>query len=77
MLAWANLHGAFVAGFVIWEFIGHALCSSILFRSSIHRKQESVEIIQPGGGLALVATLINRGWRLWETSLGFCGMNTW
>ena len=60
MLLWANLHGGFLVGFVIWGIY------LIRFQFSETSKMLALGVIS-----ALI-TLINPvGWRLWETGLGF------
>src|SRR3990170_3284447 len=59
MLLWANLHGGFLVGFVIWGIY------LIRFQFSETSKMLALGVIS-----ALI-TLINPvGWRLWETGLG-------
>lgn len=72
MLAWVNLHGAFLAGFALWivYLVGE------LVERSLNLKEGGVHIrlLLGGGAAALVVSLTNPvGWRLWETSLGFLG----
>jgi hypothetical protein len=74
MMAWSNLHGAFVAGFVIWGiFWTCALLKHLNSNTqSMGSRNQALKLLSLGGGLALIATMINPvGWRLWETSLGF------
>jgi hypothetical protein len=74
MLAWANLHGAFVFGFVIW------MAYAVDWAWSIWRARSGREGPQHGwqlvavGLASLAATLVNPvGARLWVTSIGFAG----
>jgi hypothetical protein len=74
MLAWANLHGAFVFGFVIWL----AYAADWAWRA--WRTPPGQERPQHGRQLALVvalslaATLVNPvGLRLWATAAGYVG----
>ena len=74
MLTWANLHGAFLAGFVVWgiywtcAMLEHFISGS----QSTGRGNQVLRSLSLGGGLALAVTLVNPvGWRLWETSLEF------
>jgi len=73
MLFWANLHGAFIAGFVIggMYFLGElwdGWTSMTQPRMTRSRLRSWILI----GATSLVASLINpAGWRLWETSFGF------
>lgn len=71
MWAWANTHGAFIAGFVVlgihfaewaWEYA--------------HKRLPETPGLQLAmiGMASLLATLLNpAGWRLWGTSLGYIG----
>jgi hypothetical protein len=77
MLIWANLHGAFIAGFATWITYGVGL-----FWDSLHHNIPEDEALHPrfwryyllGGGAAFLASLINpSGLRLWKTSLGYIG----
>ncbi len=66
MLVWANTHGAFIAGFVVWGAYG--------VESLQVGKFASVQVRRLGwiGALSLGATFLNpAGWRLWETTFGF------
>ena len=73
MLFWANLHGAFIAGFVIlgMYFLGE------LWDGWATKAQPRMTRTRLGswfliGATSLLASLINpAGWRLWETSFGF------
>ena len=75
MLAWANLHGAFIAGFAVWGLYGLAY----VWDRWIERQRAD---FAPGfglsfllcGGLSAAATLLNPdGTGLWQTSLGYLG----
>ena len=66
MLLWANLHGAFIAGFVVW---GAMLAGQLWDERKITPLTRTLLLI---GGLSFLATFINpAGWHLWETSLGY------
>jgi hypothetical protein len=71
MLIWANSHGAFLAGFVVW---GCYICGWI-FDYYTEIEKPSVRIFKnlvTIGALSFLATLINpAGWHLWTTSLGY------
>lgn len=70
MLLWANTHGAFIAGFVVWGayITGHILESLIQNRQHETKLRAWLYI----GFLAFIATLINPdGIHLWGTSFGF------
>jgi hypothetical protein len=77
MVIWANLHGAFIAGFVTWFLYG----AGILWDSAFHRFPKSDGIhghfwryYLLGGAAALAATLLNpSGLGLWSTSVGYVG----
>lgn len=75
MLVWANLHGAFIAGFMVWGMYGAAY----VFERFI---EGDITAFAPGfwkgfllsGAASLIATLINpAGTGLWATSLGYVG----
>ncbi len=76
MLVWANLHGAFVAGFVTWAIYGVGMAWD---RWSPGHSDAALPAgfwkqFGLGGGAALVVTLLNpSGLGLWTTSLGFLG----
>jgi len=74
MLVWANLHGAFVFGFVIW------LAYAADWAWRVWRTQPGQERPEHGRRLAVVAalslaaTLVNPvGLKLWATSVGYVG----
>jgi hypothetical protein len=73
MLFWANIHGAFISGFVIWgvyfaEWIWK-------FQSGQSGKEYGVRLALIGAA-AFAVTFINpSGWRLWENSIGYIGNN--
>ena len=77
MLPWANLHGAFIAGFVTWALYGVGLGWDVLFR----RFSEGEELpgrfwrsFFLGGIVSLLVTLLNpSGLDLWKTSVGYVG----
>lgn len=72
MLLWANTHGAFIAGFVVWGayITGHVLESLI----QKHQHETKLRTWLYIGVLAFIATLINPdGIHLWGTSFGFIG----
>lgn len=77
MVAWANLHGAFIAGFVTWAIYGAGLLWDIFWRrfpkgEGLHGKFWRYYLL--GGGAALLVTLLNpSGFGLWSTSLGYVG----
>jgi hypothetical protein len=66
MMLWANLHGAFIAGFVVW---GAILAGHLWEQRKFTPVTRHLLLI---GGAALLATLVNpSGWHLWQTSLGY------
>jgi hypothetical protein len=74
MLGWANLHGAFVFGFVIW------LAYAVDWAWRVWRTPPGEPRPRHGRqlalvlGLSLAATLVNPvGMRLWATSVGYAG----
>ena len=73
MLFWANLHGAFIAGFVIWGmyFLGELWDRWVTTNQPrMTRNRLSTWVLI--GLTSLLASLLNpAGWRLWETSFGF------
>ena len=76
MAIWANLHGAFIAGFMVWALIG----IGYLWEHWFERDRLPTFAPQFGrtfllvGGLSALATLINpAGVRLWITSIGYIG----
>jgi hypothetical protein len=71
MLLWANIHGAFIAGFITWGaylagwFLEKRFGAEKPLRSTLNR----MLLI---GGASFLATLINPvGWHLWQTVLGY------
>ncbi len=77
MLVWANLHGAFIAGFATWFLYG----AGILWDVLNHRIPED-EALHPRfwrsyllvGGAAFLTSLLNpSGFGLWKTSIGYIG----
>jgi hypothetical protein len=71
MLLWANTHGAFIFGFVIW---GAYLVAWLIenWRNGIDFTSPILRKLLAAGGLSFLVTFINPvGWRLWETSVGY------
>jgi hypothetical protein len=73
MLVWANTHGAFIAGFVVW---------SVYFVEWIWDFWQGRSTKELGVKLGLIGlsslaiTFINpSGWYLWQTSVGYIGNN--
>lgn len=75
MLVWANLHGAFIAGFVIWAmYLGGYLWDRFWARNDPPPFPGYGRFLLFAGGSAGLATLINpAGLKLWATSLGYLG----
>ncbi len=77
MLLWANLHGAFIAGFVTWGLFGLGLAWDAFWRrfpvgEGLHGKFWRSYLL--GGGASLLITLVNPvGLGLWGTSTGYIG----
>src|SRR5690606_9714352 len=77
MLVWANLHGAFIAGFVIWAIFGIGTAWDAFWR----RLPAGADLPAGcwrsylfGGVASLIATLANpSGIGLWATSAGYIG----
>lgn len=71
MLVWANMHGAFIAGFVI----GAAYLADALWEDAKHRPLRLSRLSRTlliGGGAALVVSLLNPvGIGVWKTALDF------
>jgi hypothetical protein len=69
MLIWANTHGAFFAGFVIWgTYLADWLWEFWHGRGTKQMGKQLAWI----GLLSFAATFLNpSGWRLWETTVGF------
>jgi len=71
MLLWANTHGAFIAGFVIW---GAYLAEALWFYFTQPQKPDPkiARNLLVAGGTSFLATFINPvGWRLWTTSADY------
>ena len=72
MLIWANTHGAFIAGFVVWG----AYITGYLIDAFLERQFNLEKIFQwlTIGGISFIATLFNPGgFHLWQTSVGYVG----
>ena len=68
MMVWANLHGAFIAGLVIW---------ALVFLGELLEKQKNwnqLRVLIWIGPSSILASLINPdGLGIWKTGLGFLG----
>lgn len=75
MLAWVNLHGAFIAGFVTWALFGIGAYWDARVGSAEHREITPRGFWKSyllGGTVSLVATLLNpAGLGIWGTSVGY------
>jgi hypothetical protein len=84
MLLWANLHGAFVTGFVIWgmylageawdRWLGSALGAKkeVSSPESSGASNQILPVLLLACASSFLASLINpSGWHLWATSLGY------
>ena len=72
MLFWANLHGAFIAGFVTWALYGAGQAWDILSKRSEPAVPGFWRFFGLGGLAAALVTLINpAGLKLWTTSVGY------
>ena len=71
MLIWANTHGAFIAGFVIWGAHMAGWAWDFLQKQSTLESAGRLVLI---GVTSFAITFINpSGWRLWNTSVGYFG----
>jgi hypothetical protein len=77
MLLWANLHGAFIAGFVTWIIYGIGVGWDVFWGRVPEDRPLPAQFWRSyllGGGTALAASLLNPSWfGLWGTSFGFIG----
>ncbi|HMN61051.1 MAG TPA: hypothetical protein PJ988_11840, partial [Anaerolinea sp.] len=73
MLLWVNLHGAFIAGFVVWGFyLAGWLWERWVDRKDADGSPGGLKPLLLGGGASLIVTLANpAGIHLWGTSLGY------
>lgn len=75
MLAWVNLHGAFIAGFVTWVLCGIGIFWDARVGSPEQREKTPTAFWRSyllGGGTSLLATLLNpSGFGIWGTSVGY------
>jgi hypothetical protein len=70
MLIWANTHGAFIAGFLVWG----AIVAGWVWehRASIKAEKTLLYKLILTGVVAFLATFFNpAGWKLWATSIGY------
>ena len=82
MLAWSNIHGAFMVGLMIWVIylIDHVFTirmlpvdKSGLSNTDLNRENKGrIKMLLLAGLSALIVTWVNPvGWRIWETTIGF------
>ena len=71
MLFWANTHGAFIAGFVVWgAYLAGWLWDR--WRSAEKPSKMALRKLLIAGGSSFAITFINPvGWKLWATSVGY------
>jgi hypothetical protein len=71
MWIWANMHGAFIAGFVV---LGIYLVEwAVEFRQKTASEETGMRLAVIAATSALATLLNPAGWRLWVTSLGYIG----
>ena len=81
MVLWANLHGAFIAGFVTFALYGAGFFLDTLLNRSDPDGQTSPgksfwSAYAAAGVVSLLVTILNpSGIKLWETSVGYLGSN--
>ncbi len=77
MLPWANLHGAFLAGFVTWFVYGIGVAWDSFWNRTAQGENPPLRFWQfyfLGGFTAFLASLLNpAGIGIWKTSLGYIG----
>ena len=75
MIAWVNLHGAFIAGFATWGLCAFGMLWERWFTRSEEREVPPAGFWKSyllGGGFSLLATLLNpAGLGIWGTSVGY------
>jgi hypothetical protein len=73
MLVWANSHGAFIVGFVVWGAYVAEWIWEFLHNQADEQKGRSLISI---GFFSFIATLFNpSGYKLWATSIGYIRNN--
>ena len=78
MFLWANLHGAFIAGFYAVVDVRCRVCLGALDRKASRWSERLWVSWLVVGGLSGLVTLINpAGLKLWTTSVGYLGTITW
>jgi hypothetical protein len=73
MLLWVNLHGAFIAGFVVWLLVLAGIgWERWMEGQPIQRFKRVLKDLSFGGAASFLVSFINpSGIHLWETSLGY------
>ena len=73
MVLWANLHGAFIAGFMLWGmYAAGYLYDRFILAGEVSLPPRYGRFLLVSGATAWLATLINpAGLRLWANSLGY------
>lgn len=72
MLVWANTHGAFIAGFVVWA----AYTAGHLIDAFLHKQGDMEKFVRwlTIGMASFIITFFNpSGFHLWQTSVGYVG----
>lgn len=71
MLVWANTHGTFIVGFVIW---GAHMAGWVLDFMQKQSSKEAAHRLLTIGVASFAVTFINpASWNLWKTSVGYLG----
>ncbi len=74
MLLWANLHGLFVAGIIVWIiYLAGYVGEIILGRKGELRTGLGRDLLLAGGSSLPVTLLTPSGWRIWETIFSLAG----
>ncbi len=77
MLVWANVHGAFIAGFVTWLIFGVGVAWDFLRQKTSERETLPKHFWRNyllGGAASFLVSFINpSGFDLWKTSVGYVG----
>lgn len=73
MLLWVNLHGAFIAGLVLWGayFAGSFIDAGIRWEGIQENLRRQKTLIWIGLSSLLVTLANPAGWHIWDTTFGF------